>query len=67
MQTLRSCGLHQKDRQRLSYAATVTEVDVSLLRLAPKDKHRVNNVINVDVLLLWFAPEVNSVGAMQQI
>ena len=29
----------EKTRQRLSYAANVTEVDVSLLRLAPTDKH----------------------------
>ena len=29
-----------------------TKVDVSFLRRAPKDKHRVANVIKVDVLLL---------------
>ena len=35
----------KENRQRLSYAANVTEVDVSLLRPAPTDKHRVGTVI----------------------
>ena len=50
MYTFRFCDLHQKDRQRFAYATNA--VDVSLLRLAPKVKHRVRNVINVGVSLL---------------
>ena len=50
--TFRSCGLHQKHRQRFSYATNMTEADVALLRLALKDKHRACNVTNVDIVLL---------------
>ena len=46
------CGLHRKDKQRLSYAAHVTDVSVSLVPMAPKRQARLSYATNENILLI---------------